>query len=362
MNRMHTVILLLILSNSVFAQLSEDIKFDGKIHDFGTIDELDGPVEHEFIFTNVSPDTILIKNVKASCGCTTPGWTTTPVLPGENGFVKAKYNPINRPGAFNKFLTIKVEGKEHPLRLFIKGVVSPKPGDIRTDLPVKSGQLRTLYRSLNLGRIYTRDTAAQFTYDLYNDGDTVLKFKDEILSPGHIVASVKPQELQPEAKGKLILRYNAKQLNDVGFRTDNVTFYTYEAGQDSIKSFSVYANLLEYFEPMTEEELENAPFIAFDRSEEDFERVKEGIVLKTKFTIFNKGKEKLVIRKITGNCSCVQTKLEKTEILPGEEVVLPVELHTKGRSGRQQKSVVVYSNSPQNPVSRLTLNVYVTTD
>src|SRR5689334_6348391 len=57
------------------------------IHDFGKI-KLGVPVTHEFKFTNTGKTPLIITNVQASCGCTTPSWTKDPVPPGGSGYIK----------------------------------------------------------------------------------------------------------------------------------------------------------------------------------------------------------------------------------------------------------------------------------
>ena len=96
-------------------------------HDFGEIREEAGPAEFTFHFVNNGEAPIRITHVKASCGCTTPGWTKEEVMPGDSGFVKAKYNPRNRPGRFRKSLTITTSDPSANTRLYIMGFVKPKP-------------------------------------------------------------------------------------------------------------------------------------------------------------------------------------------------------------------------------------------
>lgn len=80
------------------------------------------PATHEFTFKNTSKQTVLITNVKASCGCTTPTYTKTPIKPGESGVVAATYNAAN-PGSFNKTITVTTNDTETPKILTIKGKV-----------------------------------------------------------------------------------------------------------------------------------------------------------------------------------------------------------------------------------------------
>ena len=92
-------------------------------HDFGKIKQ-SVPVTHEFKFTNKGKVPMVITNVAASCGCTTPDWTRDPIMPGGEGFVKATYNAAS-PGAFNKTVTVTSNIENGFVQLFIKGEVAP---------------------------------------------------------------------------------------------------------------------------------------------------------------------------------------------------------------------------------------------
>ena len=106
------------------AQNAPEITFENMVHDFGTFNEEQGNVTHTFEFTNTGKSDLIVQNVSASCGCTTPNWTKAPVKPGEKGVIEATYNPTNRPGAFTK--TITVTTNADTVTLTIKGEVIPK--------------------------------------------------------------------------------------------------------------------------------------------------------------------------------------------------------------------------------------------
>ncbi len=91
-------------------------------HDFGKIKQ-GVPVTHEFKFTNKGKVPMVITNVAASCGCTTPDWTRDPIAPGGEGFIKATYNAAS-PGAFNKSVTVTSNVENGFVQLFIKGEVA----------------------------------------------------------------------------------------------------------------------------------------------------------------------------------------------------------------------------------------------
>lgn len=102
------------------------ISFSETMYNFGNILETDGKISHTFKVTNTGKDVLLITNVKGSCGCAVPEWSKTPILPGKKGFVKVTYNPENRPGTFNKTITVSNNSDQNQVSLSIKGKVIRK--------------------------------------------------------------------------------------------------------------------------------------------------------------------------------------------------------------------------------------------
>lgn len=96
--------------------------WDAETHDFGDI-EKGKPVTYQFTFTNTSKETVLLTNVKPSCGCTAANYTKTPIKPGEKGSVEATYNAAAQ-GNFHKTITVTTNEKgTSPKVLIIKGSV-----------------------------------------------------------------------------------------------------------------------------------------------------------------------------------------------------------------------------------------------
>lgn len=90
-------------------------------HDFGEIKK-GTPVSNDFSFTNTTKQTVIITNVKASCGCTATNYTKTPIKPGETASVTATYNAAT-VGNFSKTVTVSLNENEVPKVLTIKGKV-----------------------------------------------------------------------------------------------------------------------------------------------------------------------------------------------------------------------------------------------
>ena len=97
------------------------IKFDKTEHDFGKIKE--GTLAaYSFVFYNKGAGPLILKDVHASCGCTTPEWPKEPIMPGGKAVIKAAFNSYGRPGMFTKYITVKSNAGPD-LTLTIKGEV-----------------------------------------------------------------------------------------------------------------------------------------------------------------------------------------------------------------------------------------------
>lgn len=102
------------------------IEFDSRVHDFGEIGAEGGPVTHTFTFTNTGTAPLIIVSATASCGCTRPVYTTSPVKPGKKGSIKVSYLPSGQPlGEFSKTVRVRTNAGGKRLTLRIGGVIVP---------------------------------------------------------------------------------------------------------------------------------------------------------------------------------------------------------------------------------------------
>lgn len=129
MKAVFTLLSFLVLSLGVNAQtelnLNSKISFSKQEHNFGQL-PTGKPVSYEFEFTNLGNKPLVLTEVKASCGCTTPSWTKEPIMPGQKGFVKAQYN-MAREGKYRKSVTVKTADGE-TVTLYITGEAVQTPG------------------------------------------------------------------------------------------------------------------------------------------------------------------------------------------------------------------------------------------
>ncbi|GAB2527592.1 DUF1573 domain-containing protein [Spirosoma aerophilum] len=101
------------------------------IYDFGTLTEGD-TVEHVFAFTNTGEFPLIINNITASCGCTTPEWPREPVAPGAKSSVRVRFNSRGKMGQQNKTITIFANTEPSMTDLQFKALVKAKDDTTKT--------------------------------------------------------------------------------------------------------------------------------------------------------------------------------------------------------------------------------------
>ena len=109
MKRFIYILCMVLFSVAMYGQ-QPVITLDKTSHDFGKINEADGRVTTVFVCKNEGMTPLVLTNVKASCGCTTPKWTREPIAPGEAGEITVTYNPNGRPGRFQKTISSCIYG------------------------------------------------------------------------------------------------------------------------------------------------------------------------------------------------------------------------------------------------------------
>ena len=102
---------------------ADSITWNETSWNFGTIEQSQA-VEYEFVFRNTGSEPVLISKVKSSCGCTVSSYDKDPVLPGDDGKVKVKYN-ARKAGAFKKSVFVILNNAEKQT-LRVEGVVGTK--------------------------------------------------------------------------------------------------------------------------------------------------------------------------------------------------------------------------------------------
>lgn len=107
--------------NAQDKKAEEVMKVNTEKHDFGKIKQ-SVPTTTFFEITNITDQPLVIENVTAGCGCTTPKWSKEPIMAGGKTKIEVGYNAAAM-NHFEKDVFVKVAGVTQPKVLKITGEV-----------------------------------------------------------------------------------------------------------------------------------------------------------------------------------------------------------------------------------------------
>lgn len=121
---MKKILTAIVLTAGFAFATAQSITFDKTTFDYGTVKN--GADGHRmFTVKNMGDKPLIISNVKASCGCTTPEWTKDPIMPGKSTQIKVGYN-TTITGPFVKTIEVFSNDPENSRSVInIKGTVLP---------------------------------------------------------------------------------------------------------------------------------------------------------------------------------------------------------------------------------------------
>ena len=109
------------------------------------------------------------------------------------------------------------------------------------------------------------------------------------------------------------------------------------------------------FKPLSPE-----PKLEVDRDQHDFGSIPPTEPVQTVFKVANRGGKTLEISRIQTSCGCTAGMMDSQTIKPGETSRLKVTYDPRGKSGRQGKTLWLYTNDPQNTQKQLSIIADVT--
>ncbi len=322
----------LFLTSAMFAQ-KPVITFTETAHDFGVVSEEDEKVSYNFEFTNTGNADLVLTNVQASCGCTTPQWPKEPIAAGKKGIIQVTYSAGGRPGSFLK--TITVTSNADKQELTIRGTVTPRGQAIETTYPVQMGDIRTTNANLSFGDVPAGESRnVKFPVANSSNKDITIQF---VGLPAYITAESKA--LKAGAKDNITLTFNAAKTKDWGHVNTDIFFITNGSAKNKLKTT---ANISEKF---TAEQKANPPVATLETTL-NAGTITAGTKKSVELKIQNTGKAPLFIRKAAGNAEVTATA-PKGAIAPNKTGTAKIEINAaKLAPGTYTKAVTLVTNDP----------------
>lgn len=334
------------------------LKVSSAEHDFGKFKEETGSQKYDFVVQNTGNQPLVIQNIVASCGCTTPEWTKSPIPPKGTGKITAIYDPKDRPGPFNKTLSVYTNSKPEVVVLVIKGEVIPHEKNTEELFIFPVGPVRFESNHLAFTNIKKNEKKIR-TMQVINTSAQPAKIEFDNVPP-HLAMKANPTTLKPGQKGIIEGTYDATRNQAWGYTTDIVRLKINDVVDQNVY-YAVSANLVEDFSGLTKEELANAPVFNVETKTVELGTIPGSGASDVEFKFTNDGKSDLIIRYIKASCGCtaVQQGIQGQGIKPGESGSIKAVFNSGSYKGKVTKAIYVYTNDPKNSEVVLMLNADV---
>jgi hypothetical protein len=323
------------------------MKLSSAEHDFSKFKEEAGRQTFDFVVMNTGNQPLVIQNIVASCGCMTPEWTKGPIPPKGTGKITAIYDPANRPGPFNKTLSVYTNSKPELVVLVIKGEVIPHDKTIEELFTFPVGSVRFESNHLAFTNIIKNEKKIR-VMQIINPDKAPAKIEFEGV-PAHLTLKANPETLKPGQKGIIEGTYDATKNQGWGNVSDMVKVKVNGVVQENVYYY-VSANLIEDFSHLSKEDLANAPVFKLASANVDLGKIPGSTAKEVEFAFTNEGKSDLIIRYIRSTCGCtaVQQGTQGTGIKPGESSSIKAVFNSGSYKGKVTKAIYVYTNDPKN--------------
>ncbi len=96
-----------------------------------------------------------------------------------------------------------------------------------------------------------------------------------------------------------------------------------------------------------------------DSTHQDLGKIKEGQTPEISWKFKNVGNKPLVVINAQGTCGCTVAEKPEQPVAPGEEATIKAKFSSEGRSGFQEKQVIVTTNTKGNTAHYLNFKVEV---
>ncbi len=334
----------------VFSQTKADVSIEKTVHDFGQVNEEVGSVSCDFIIKNTGDAPLVISRVTASCGCTTPNWTKSPIAPGTTGTVTATYGAKGRPGPFSKTISVFTNAKEAPYILTIKGEVLSQNQSPEALYPISmNGGLKMKKASVYFNMVKNTENPSD-AIEIYNDG--INPITPEFLNvPKYMAVSCTPKIINPKSAGMINVTYYGPKVQAYGTYNDKIDIVL----NPNIKNtnyFFVNATVTQDFSKMTDEDMAKAPVISIEPASISFNDLSKSRSSEIKIT--NNGKSNLTIHNIQiTSPEIISVSSEKKEIKPGKFQVYKVTVNQPKLKKSAIANITISSNDPKSPIKRV---------
>ncbi|MDE6338027.1 MAG: DUF1573 domain-containing protein [Muribaculaceae bacterium] len=317
-------------------------------YNFGSFKEANGNVTGSVKLVNHGPKATFINRVRPSCGCTGASYTHSMIEPGDTATVSFTYNPVGRPGPFDK--TVKVYmGPDNDLTVIrIMGTVIGAPTTLKANFPVECGPLRLENTLVPAGEI-KRGHSRHLFLNVYNQGEK------PITPTWHSDAKALTVELTPREIAPGDLGTFSFYLRTAEEPADGPYEYPIVISADGEGSDEVTVTVSVAIVPDTRaiplDQLENSPQAFLLPEFVDLGEEVDNKDVEFEFSILNEGKSPLEVMRVYCRQEGIDISRVPSTVKEGKKGLVKGKLHaSKIPEGPFRLKVEVLTNDPLHPI------------
>jgi len=356
---LHIVSLLVVVALNAVAQPQATLL--ERQHDFGVILEANGKVTCRLRVVNTGTEPLLIVKAQAACGCTAVDYPDSPIEPGDTATVSITYNPSGRPGQFTKQVLLTTNTIPRRTTLEISGNVIPTDATLDKQYPLQAGPLRISQADIPFGELIKGTNKTQYLSCYNASTDTIVV--QVTGSKSHFHPAIVPDTVPPARVTALTVHYLTGHAPQWGLNVDTLTLVARPLNapvQECLHTarVQVMAQVLENFSHLTEAQRHDAPIVIADCGERlDFGSIAGSDPVTRTFSIANKGKDRLIVRRLwVPEGEGITLQADKHDIKRGKAATVAVTVNPTLMTGEiLNVPLTIMTNDPASP--RVTVRI-----
>lgn len=338
------LILLLLLSLCLMAGAQPRFVPDSDIKKVGEI-EFQMPRRFSLGFTNKGAESLVIKDVKASCGCLDVSFPKTPIAAGSRGEIAVTFD-AKLLGSFYKELEVLTNASETPAYIAIQGTVVREVHDYSDEFPIDLGNVRLMTNTVEFEDVNRGDRPTAELRILNCDRTA---FRPELMHlPPYLSAEYLPEDIPAGKAGTIRLTLDSEKLNGLGLHQTSIYLSRYMGDKiGETNEILVSAILLPSFAHLSQEALSMAPQLSVSESSVDMGALNGKKSISRNIILTNTGKSDLHIQQVQIFNKALSVKIADSTIRPGKSTKLKISAHAHYlHKSKGRMRVMLITNAP----------------
>lgn len=316
--------------------------------DIRKVGEVEFQVPRQFSlgYTNKGSEPLVIKEVKASCGCLDVSYPKAPTPAGSRGQITLTFD-AKLLGTFYKEIEVLTNASDKPSYIAIQGTVVTEVKDYSDEFPFDLGNVRLMTNIVEFEDVSRGDRPTAELRILNTDRTA---FRPELMHlPPYLSAEYLPEDIPPGKAGTIRLTLDSKKLSGLGLNQTSIYLSRYIGDKISeTNEILVSAILLPSFEDMSDEALAKAPQLAVSESSVEMEATKGRKGLTRTILLTNTGMSDLHIQQVQVFNKALNVSIDKSTVRPGKSTRLKISVSPRylaGSKGRMR--VLLITDAPR---------------